>query len=227
MTIDLKDSREKAIILRKKGKSYSEIQTILNLKIPKSTLSYWLKDVTLNKNQKKRIERLIENGGRKGRLKSIKVKEIRKEENIKIIRNRVKGLPLLINEDKDIAKIALAMLYLGEGSKKGNSVTFGNSNPDVISLFLKLLRGVYDLDSKKFRCTLQCRADQDVKKLERFWKKITQIPKSQFYRAQIDPRTIAKKTIKKDYKGVCRIDYFSKDIFNEIMQSADVITKGP
>src|SRR5690606_29339866 len=122
----------------------------------------------LNKNQEKRIGRLIENGGRKGRLKSIKVKKARKEENIKAIRDRVKELPLLINKDKNIAKVALVMLYLGEGSKKGSSLTFGNSNPDVISLFLKLLRGVYDLDSKKFRCTLQCRADQDVKKLERF-----------------------------------------------------------
>lgn len=219
--------KKEAILLRKKGMSYNEIQKKLNLKIPKSTLSYWLKNINLNKKHQVRINNLIKNGGKKGRLKSIETKKAKKEKNIKIIRDKVKNLPTLINKNKEIAKIALVMLYLGEGSKRGSSLTFGNSNPDVISLFLKLIREVYDLDEKKFRCTLQCRADQDIKKLERFWKKITRIPNSQFYKAQIDPRTKTSRTLKKDYKGVCRIDYFSKDIFDEIMQSIDIISKGP
>ncbi len=223
----MKIYKDKAIVLRRKGKSYGEIRALLDFQIPKSTLSGWLRGIILNEKQNKRIERLIIAGGKRGRLKSIETKKIKRKRNIETTRNRVKKLPFLINKNKDIAKIALAMLYLGEGSKRGSSLTFGNSNPDVISLFLKLLRNVYELDEDKFRCTLQCRADQDVEKLQKFWQKITQIPNSQFYHAQIDPRTKTRKTIKKDYKGVCRIDYFSKEIFDELTQSAILIIEGP
>ena len=73
----------------------------------------------------------------------------------------------------------------------------------------------------------QCRADQDIKKLEKFWSKITKIPPSQFYKARIDKRTIGKKTLKLEYKGVCRIDYFSADIFTELMKLPRILHMGP
>jgi hypothetical protein len=131
-------------------------------------------------------------------------------------------------QQRDIAKIALAMLYLGEGSKctKG-SLMFGNSNPGIIRLFLNLLRSCYNIDEKKFRCTLQCRADQNIKKLEKFWSQTTGVPPNQFYQARIDKRTIGKPSKKPDYKGVCRIDYFSADIFNELLQIVKIIQTGP
>jgi len=55
---------------------------------------------------------------------------------------------------------------------------------------------------------------------------ITKIPKSQFYKARIDKRTIDKPTKKVNYKGVCRIDYFSSDIRIELDQVIEVINKG-
>ena len=96
----------------------------------------------------------------------------------------------------------------------------------VIQLFLNLLRYCYDIDETKFRCTLQCRADQDIKKLEKFWSQITRIPLSQFYKARIDPRTNGRPSRNLDYKGVCRIDYFSADIFMELKQIVAVIFEG-
>ena len=116
------------------------------------------------------------------------------------------------------------MLYLGEGSKaRKGSLCFANSDPLVIELFLSLMRKCYSIDTNKFRCTVQCRADQDIKNLENFWMAITKIPKSQFYKAQIDPRTIGKPSRRLAYKGVCRIDYFSADIFTELMVIPKVV----
>ena len=92
---------------------------------------------------------------------------------------------------------------------------------------MRLLRYCYNLDESKFRCTLLCRADQNIKKLEEFWSQITKIPLSQFYKARIDPRTIGKPSKKLNYKGVCRIDYFSTDIFIEMTQIPKIIHKGP
>lgn len=69
-------------------------------------------------------------------------------------------------------------------------------------------------------------ADQDIKKLERFWSKVTSIPLSQFYKTRIDPRTIGKPSKKPDYKRVCRIDYFSTEIFIELTKIVEIIYKG-
>lgn len=95
----------------------------------------------------------------------------------------------------------------------------------MIGLFLKLLRQCYEIDEKKFRFTLQCRADQNVKKLEDYWSKVTRIPLSQCFKVQIDPRTIGKPSKKKDYKGVCRIDYFSAHIDTELKIIVIIISK--
>ena len=129
-------------------------------------------------------------------------------------------------DSPDIAKIVLGVLYLSEGSKTlRGSVTFGNSDPKIISLFLRLFRSSYSLDESKFRCTVQLRADQNIKFLENYWSKITSIPRSQFYKSRVDPRSIGKLTLKKEYKGVCKIDYFSAKLFYELMSIGKVLTQ--
>lgn len=87
------------------------------------------------------------------------------------------------------------------------------------------MKKCYKIDEKKFRCTILCRNDQNIKNLENFWVKVTKIPKSQFYKTRIDPRTIGKPSQKLDYKGVCVIDYFSADLFLDLMQIPKIIHK--
>jgi hypothetical protein len=217
--------RNKAIFLRKNGKTYKEIIDELNKNISKSTLSYWCKNIILSTKQKNRIEKIIKNNIKQGRIKALKTNRLKREQYLKSVENRVNHLGGFI-KNENIAKIALAMIYLGEGSKtKKGSLMIGNSDPNIINLFLKLLRKCYKIDESKFRCTLQARADQPIKKLEKFWAKTTEIPLNQFYKARIDPRTIGKISQKNNYKGVCRIDYFSADIYVEMMKIAEIINK--
>lgn len=220
--------KENAIELRKHGKTYPEIQKILKKQIPKSTLSNWCSDVSLSLKYKKRIQDCNKINLDKARKIALAVIKRKREKYLQSVIDRNQYLATIF-ENQDIAKIALVMLYLGEGSKnlKRGSLMFGNSDPYIISLFLHLLRYCYNIDEKKFRCTLQCRADQNIKKLENFWSRVTKISLSQFYKARIDPRTIGKPSKKLDYKGVCRIDYFSADIFIELMKIPEIIYKGP
>lgn len=158
------------------------------------------------------------------RTKALKVNAARVQERTEklLADNR----PLLQHLDSlPTAKIALAMLYLGEGSKnpKRSALVFGNSDPEVIALFLSLFRKCYQLDERKLRCTVQCRADQDTAQLKRFWVKITGVPSSQFYEAQVDQRTVGKPSKKLAYKGVCRVDYLSAEIFHDILQTIRVL----
>ncbi|OGM95402.1 hypothetical protein A2524_04310 [Candidatus Wolfebacteria bacterium RIFOXYD12_FULL_48_21] len=217
--------KTKAISLRKGGKTYNEINKALDTFIPKSTISYWFKNITLSKKQKERIDGNISKNIKLAQKKALLVNKKNRQNYLLSIHNRVKHLDAtLLN--RDVAKIALAMLYLGEGSKTNRgSLMFGNSDPEIIKLFLRFLRECYILDESKFRCTVQCRADQNVKKLEKFWSNSTKVPLRLFYKAQVDSRTIGKASKKVNYKGVCRIDYFSADIFNELIEVSRVICK--
>lgn len=218
--------KEKAKNLRKKGKTYQEIQGELCLKLPKSTLSYWCKDISLPNGYGDRIDAYNKFNLEKAREIAYAIHREKRNEYLKSVINRNKHLEFILR-NKDVAKITLAILYLGEGSKgQRGSLMFGNSDPLIISLFVRLLRFCYNIDEHKFRCTLQCRADQDIKKLESFWAEVTKIPLSQFYKARVDPRTINKPSKKKDYKGVCRIDYFSADLFFEITKIPEIINMG-
>lgn len=215
--------RNRAEMLRKGGKTYGEINNILNVNIPKSTLSCWFTNVILSSEQIHKIELKKKIIGDKARALAVLSNKRKRKKYFNLIEKRVAYLHKVI-KDKDVAKIALAMLYLREGSKRPHGyLVFGNSDPKIIVLFLKLIRYCYNINESKFRCTLQCRADQNIKRLEKFWSYETKIPHTQFYKAQIDPRTIGKPSQNIDYKGVCRIDYFSADLFYEIMKIAEVV----
>ena len=216
--------RNKAVTLRKQGKTYSEIKALIP-KTSKSTLSYWLSGLELSPKQKEKLSKNINRKLIKARARSL---EMAKEKRIKYVAEIESDnsyiFKLLTNGH--VAKITLATLYLGEGSKtRRGSLSFGNSNPDIINLFLKLMRNCYNIDESKFRCTIQCRADQNIPYLEKFWLHLTKIPKKQFYKTRVDPRTIGKPSLKLDYKGVCRLDYFSARIYNELLVMGGMISR--
>lgn len=162
----------------------------------------------------------------RGRELSLIQKNIRRAERQERVLNANKYLFSLLSEDVAARKIALAMLYLGEGSKtERGSLMFGNSSPVIIRLFLKLLRDCFDINEQKLHVTVQCRADQDVRQLQAYWMEVTGVSSKNFYKPQIDSRTMGKPTKKSDYKGVCRIDYFSSDVDFELKLLGEHIEK--
>lgn len=207
--------KEKAIHLRRQGNTYSEIRATSSKAIPKSTLSGWFHGLKLSKRAKARLKKKTDEHLNKVRITAHTASKRYRQEYLDEIRKRNEWALFSIQE-KETAKIALAMLYLGEGKKQGGSISFGNSNPETITLFIGLLRSVYSIDEKKFRLTVQCRADQSDLKLKRYWSELTHIPINQCYRTQVDKRSIGVPTKKEGYKGVCRIDYFSADVFNDL-----------
>ena len=209
------DYKDRAIELRHEGKTYRQIQQILKMPIPKSTLSTWLAYEALSPEEKLILAENSEKRSKQARDKGLATLKTRRMIYLQGIRARISRLESVVQESTDVAKITLAMLYWCEGTK-GRMLSFGNSDPALISLFFLLMRRCYLIDESKFRITLQCRADQDIEKLERFWSSLTGVPRDLFYGARIDPRTIGKPTQKPLYKGVCRIEYFSADIYNEL-----------
>jgi len=217
--------KQKVISLRKQGNTYTEINNSLKKNLSKSTLSYWCKNIKIKKKFTDKIKKqnLITLGN--ARKKALIVNKNKKEIYFKNLHQKNKNLINLL-KNKKFALICLACLYLAEGGKKQKgAVMFGNSDPGIINLFLKLLRFVYVIDEKKFRCTLQGRYGQNVDKLEKFWSNTTKIPLAQFYKARLDKRTMGQKIKKPEYKGVCRIDYLSANIFHELMIIGKILVK--
>lgn len=219
------DIKNRVIQLRKDSKTYGEIRDILGINIPKSTLSFWCSGILLSQLQKKNLYFNMIRKSENGRRAALLVNKIKRENYLKSIDKRIQHLSNIIN-NKNIAKIVAATLYLSEGAKfRKGSLSFGNSDSGIVKLFLHLLRNAYNIDENKFRCTVQCRADQDIKELEKFWAEATKILPKQFYKSRVDPRTIGKKTKKLDYKGVCRIEYFSADLFIELLKIGELLCK--
>jgi hypothetical protein len=218
--------KDDAIQLRRNGRTYTEIQDILNSPIPPSTLCTWFKRVAFSPQEQEGILLRGKERIRNGSVKASATRKLAKKYRLEIIRQNNLYLRKVLR-DRSVAKISLVMLYLCEGSKQQNaSLCFGNSNSGIIQLFLHLFRQGYAIDEKKFRCTVQCRADQDTEQLISFWSTVTQIPKKQFYRSRIDKRTIGSPTKRVNYRGVCRIDYFSAAIYNELKIIGELLSEG-
>lgn len=201
--------------LRSKGKTYTEIKKALNLPIPKSTLVSWFRSVILPMNYVKKVRQLNLRHLMKARL--INFQKNKERRIYQLEKYQLNNRDLVNNlKDKNVAKVALAMLWLGEGSKKRGVFRLGSSDPRIIKLFLWGIKKCFQFHMTKVRCTLQCRADQNIEALEKYWMDITGVPKNLFYKARIDPRTVGKATMKSEYKGVLRIDYFDVKIQDEI-----------
>lgn len=217
---------EKIKELRLKGNTYGEIVSQLKIKIPKSSLSWIVRNTSLPVSYQKRIDKLNLTNLNYARRVAHEMCAIKREK----LFARIKSVNLPIAQkikDKDTAKIALAMLCLGEASKynpKGNrSFNLGSSDPRIIILFLKLLEYCFEFHIEKVRATVQCRADQNTNYLRKYWLKVTGIPERLFYKPQIDPRTIGKPTLKGNYKGVLRIDYFDSRVHLELESLAQLV----
>jgi len=193
-------SKNKAVDLRKQGLSIIKIEKLL--KIPRSTLSGWFKNIGLNDKQKKILFNNQKRGLIEARKKAALWHNAQKEKRIK--EAKAGALKIIENidiNDKNILEIALAILYLGEGAKTSDTA-IGNSDPLILKFFLTLLKNLYKIEPEKIKCQLSLRADQNPEKIKKFWAKELDIPEVNFNHINFDKRTIGSKTYS-DYKGVC------------------------
>ena len=213
--------KQKAILLRRKGNSYQTIQR--KLKISKSTLHYWLADIPLSLKQKQKLKIDWENALIKARKIASGIH--RKNKLIRITKINVEATRFIkqINIDNKILELFLSGLYLGDGFKITGRAGLGSSNPEILLLFITLLRKIYKIDESKFRAAIFARADQNLNSLLNFWSKLLNIPKNQFHKTQIDKRTIKNKSYL-NYKGVCAVNYFDISLQRRLLAiSAEMI----
>lgn len=131
-----------------------------------------------------------------------------------------KSLTFLVKENLSIEeeklKIAGLMIYWAEGAKigveaKNCTVDLANSNPEMIKLFLRFLRGICQIDESKLRIFLYCYADQNVEKIKDFWSETTKISLAQFTKPYIRKDFTLEKSGKMKY-GLVHVRYNDKKL---------------
>jgi hypothetical protein len=216
--------KERVIALRRRGLTYGEIIAQLGQPVPKSTMSGWCRDIILSDKQLQRItEAQLET------LKFLRSKALAKNIelfNDKVARYRHKHLALADFMQSHEAKLlALAVLYLGEGAKWSGhrGPMLGSSDPQIIKLYISLMRDCYGIELSQLRCRIQHRADQNADQLLKFWSNATGVRPKNFYPSYVDKRTIGQKTRKLSYKGVCSVTCAGTHIQLELEQIAGII----
>lgn len=213
-----------AINLRKEGRTHQEINDILKTSIPRSTFSGWFREITMNDKALAKLKHIRDSKLDVARDKALSVNREKREAFLTSLAS-INATFCKKIDDLPTAKIALSMLCLGEASKykTGSVFSLGNTDKRIILLFIRLLNRCFKIDPSKFRFTVMCRADQDVKALEDYWEKVIGFPSEQFYKTRKDPRTVGKVTSKVGYMGVLKVDYIDTKVQLELESLADLI----
>lgn len=163
--------KEKAIALRRRGLSYSEIQE--KVPVSKAILSDWLRDIRLSTKQENRLRKKIL-AGHEVAWEKIRNRRIEKTKIIKCAAAAEIGT--LSFRDLWLTGISL---YWAEGSKAkeynvSQRVTFSNSDPRMINLFLDWLKKCALIDKSRIQFSLYVHvtAKKRIHIIKRYWSSI-------------------------------------------------------
>ena len=185
----LKD-REKALSLRKAGKSYSQIKSELG--VGKGTLSIWLRDYPLSRGRMRELRDFNEKRIEKFRLTMRRKRDDRLKTFYKQQKHAI--LPLINKRSLYLAGI---LLYWGEGFKRAREAGITNTDPSIIKFFLYWLINFWKAPKEKVRIQLHLYSDMDIVKEKLFWSKTLNIPLKQFTQPYIKKAS----SVRTNHKG--------------------------
>lgn len=212
--------RQRAIELRKLGKTYSEIRR--ELKLSKSTLSDWLSKYPLTTVQLELLKKTIKNNKDIAREKYIITMRSRREERLRKTYKTQKNniLPL----SKKELLIAGLFLYWGEGQKRlPGYIGISNTNPKIIKFALYWLTRSLAIPKKKIRIQLHLYNDMNIDKEIEYWSEELKIDKNQFNNPYIKLSTRESLTYKSYGHGTCTLIVNNILLKEQIMMGIEAV----
>ena len=182
----MRKDKQGALKLRLSGYSYNQI--VLELGVPKSTLSGWFSGLNLSSGAREKIAKRVHEASLRGLIKRNKNQTQLAVKNMRSIRTASKReiKELTLNELKLIG----TALYWAEGYKRPlirngreatyHAVALTNSDPKLISMFLRFLREVCGVPNENINADIRIYEHMNEKELLSFWQKVTDIPVKNF-----------------------------------------------
>ncbi|HRH31281.1 MAG TPA: hypothetical protein PK950_01315 [Candidatus Paceibacterota bacterium] len=200
--------KDKAIQLRKDGKTYSEI--LKAIPVAKSTLSLWLRKVGIAKEQ-------VHQFSEKKRLSSLRGSKVRKDQRIQRQKSIIDIAKIEIGEitDRELFLIGIA-LYWAEGSKEkewqpGSSAEFNNMDATMIRVFLAWLIRIVKVPKNMlvFEISLHENHQLRVPEVLGYWQKVTGFEQADLYKVYFKRNSVKttnrRNTGAETYFGLLRI----------------------
>jgi hypothetical protein len=167
--------------LRAQAWTLQDIATELG--VSKASVSLWVRDVEFVPRPRNRGHR------------SIKPHPLHLAKLAEIERCRQEGTERIgVLTEREFLVLGLA-LYAGEGGKTPGDVSFANSDPRMIWIFLRWLRHFFEVDESRLRIRLYLHADLDLDAAVDFWSALTGISLRQFQKPY---RAVADETIRRN-----------------------------
>ena len=198
----------KAVTLRKRGMAYNKI--LKKIKVSKSTLSLWLREVVLNEAANKKLL--------KGReLSRYFAAESRRKKRLS---DTATAISMGRQEFHGLMKKPLFLaglcLYWAEGDKhKQEKVKFTNSDEKMILLMMKWFREICGVPEQKFRIALHVHNLHITKNVKRHWSEITGVSENQFQKTYVKHSTLRYRR-NALYNGTCAIVVHNNTLFRRI-----------
>jgi transcriptional regulator with XRE-family HTH domain len=206
-------AKSKAIELRKKGMSYSQIKNEFG--ISKSTLSGWLFDMPLSEDKIRKLRDF--NPMRIERCRNTKMKK--RENRLSLVYKKVSEDIGKINK-RELFLVGL-FLYWGEGSKTSKYTTaFTNTDPMMVKFFIRWVTECLGVKKTNLDILLHLYKDMNIKDSTDFWVKELKIPVSQFKKPYIKDSKLSGLTYKSGFgKGTCNVRIYNRDVKEYITQA--------
>ena len=207
----------KVLSLRKEGKSYSQIKSVVN--VSKSTLSRWLENHPLSKERIRTLQAFSEQRIEHFRETMVAKRELRLK---KVYDKEKKKWPPLSKRELFLAGL---FLYWGEGTKAHRGeLTVSNTDPKVIKFSLYWFIRILKVPKNKIKILVHLYKDMDVKKELLFWSELTKIPLSQFRKPYIKKTSLKSINYKGTFgHGTCNIRIADTRLLEKVLMAMKVM----
>ena len=210
----------KAFTLRKGGKSYGEISKLL--KVNKSTISYWFKNIDWSRTIK---TQLIERAKETSRKRLTHLNNLKK---IKWDDYYLKAEKEAIKEFKQFKKdklfITAISLYWGEGDKvfKNGIVRISNIDAKILQIFNDFLQKICRVKVEKIGVSMLLYPDLSPAKCLKFWSEGIKIPEDRFYKPTV---VQGRHKTKRLGNGVCVVSVHDKYLKKKVLVWLELFSK--
>lgn len=200
--------REEARHLRREGLSVRDIA--LTLKVSRSSVSLWVRDIELTNEQKEALKArqsrwaAQNNGAQKNRKQGLERRRTFQEAG------RLKA------REMHPLHLAGCMLYWAEGGKIRNRLYFANSDPNMHLLFMRFLREEMGIEDSEITINIHCHTSEPeaIRLLEDYWVNLLGLSRSNLRKTYTKKGSEIKRSILEH--GVCGVGIHRTEIVQHI-----------
>jgi hypothetical protein len=215
----MRKDKDLAINLRKEGKSYNEIRSILG--VPIATLSDWFSQKEWSNDIAQDLGKRIAFSNKSQRLKahSVRMGKIA----VRYIETERQAVAEFALYKENPLFISGLMLYWGEGNKSSKyNISLANTDAKMIKIFYRFLTTFLYSDTKRISGWILAYPDMDLEQTKQFWVMSTGLSPEQFNKTTV---IIGKHKTRKLTNGVCTITISSAYLKCKLTKWIELLTE--